>query len=220
MSIPHCQLIRHCALLSASYHSSIVPPVFCLPHACAVVRGHLLRSGRGSAGLDVPHVYTARVNALLDIDQYLHMNNAATLVHLEMARWEMGIAAGLSTQLLRDGIAFLVASNVVRYRRPLLPLQRFEVHSQLIAADDTQLWLRQLVLRPDSTNPVAGGLVRAVLRDKHGGACSPISFLQDLDVSPTTFEAIQAAGRGDQPELTALHTLERLITDPDRLHSP
>ena len=66
-----------------------------------------------------PHVYTARVNALLDADQFLHMNNAAYSVHFEMARWEMSAANGLMRTVVSDKLAFIVASGVSLAKRNL-----------------------------------------------------------------------------------------------------
>lgn len=47
------------------------------------------------AGLKNAHVYTARVNPLLDIDQFAHMNNASYAVHFEVCSSEH-VAASLS----------------------------------------------------------------------------------------------------------------------------
>jgi Thioesterase-like superfamily len=78
------------------------------------LRGALLPAKMGAT-----HIYRARVNALLDIDQFLHMNNASYLVHLELARWEMGVATGFATHLGRSGASFVVASAFTRFRKEL-----------------------------------------------------------------------------------------------------
>jgi len=127
--------------------------------------------GRGSLRSPVavglpgrPHVYRARVNALLDIDQFGHMNNAAYAVHFEMARWEMGAASGLVTHTLRHKIAFIVASVALRFRRELKPLQAFEIHSECVCADDKGMHLLQLCREPGGGRVMAGSMSRAVLR--------------------------------------------------------
>ena len=49
-----------------------------------VTRGALLKQ-QPLAGLGNTHVYTARVNPLLDVDQFAHMNNASYAVHFEVS---------------------------------------------------------------------------------------------------------------------------------------
>jgi len=58
--------------------------------ALAILRGRAQRarsSGDEGWGFFKPHVYSARAGVFFDIDGMGHMNNAAYLVHCELARW-------------------------------------------------------------------------------------------------------------------------------------
>ena len=114
----------------------------------SVARGAYLRPQPGTGAPGRPHIYTARSNALLDVDQFMHMNNAAYAQHFEMARWEMGAATGFLGTAMRKKIAWIVASNVMRFRKELRPLQSFEIHSEYMCADDRSMYMLQLCRIP------------------------------------------------------------------------
>ena len=62
------------------------------------------------AGLKNAHVYTARVNPLLDIDQFAHMNNASYAVHFEVCSNEH-VAASLSLSLAESAHARVLCAR-------------------------------------------------------------------------------------------------------------
>ena len=134
--------------------SRVVPTLF---------RGAVLKPQAG-AGVTAPHVYTARANPLLDIDQFLHMNNAAYATHFECARWEMGASSGMLSKLARMQGAFVVASMTLRFRKEVRPMQSFEIHSSVIAADERQVFIKQVLQEPNADRIMAGSLCRAVFR--------------------------------------------------------
>ena len=71
LALTHCFLLLHM--------------IFHVPRALsAIARGAL--NAQPGVGVGKPHIYKARVNAILDVDQFLHMNNAAYAVHFELAR--------------------------------------------------------------------------------------------------------------------------------------
>ena len=178
-----------------------IPRVF-----CALARGMLRPHPRGGLPGD-PHIYTARVNPLLDVDQYLHMNNASYSVHFEMARWEMAAANGLATSSLANGIAYIVASHVTSFRREIRPLQAFEIHSEYVLADDKQVHILQLARSPGDDRILAGSLVRGVLR-KGRDVVSPRELL-----SRVCGDAQLPSAHAWGDELDALAMLERRIRE-------
>ena len=129
--------------------SRVVPTLF---------RGAVLKPQAG-AGVTAPHVYTARANPLLDIDQFLHMNNAAYATHFECARWEMGASSGMLSKLARMQGAFVVASMTLRFRKEVRPMQSFEIHSSVIAADERQVFIKQVLQEPNADRIMAARFV-------------------------------------------------------------
>ena len=168
-----------------------------------------LRGALQPSKMGATHIYRARVNALFDIDQFLHMNNASYLVHLELARWEMGVATGFATHLVGSGASFVVASAFTRFRKELKPLQPFEIHSTVHGADERSMWFLQLFHAAGADSPpVAAGLCRAVLR-KGREVVSPRELLGRLGLSSAALDALAAAA--PRAEHEALSTLEKVL---------
>ena len=161
-------------------------------------------------GVGRPHIYRARVNAFTDIDQFLHMNNAAYAVHFEMARWELGASSGMVTELLRRKGQFVVASMAIRFRKELRPLQSFEIHSELVAADQRQMWIKQIIREPGSERPLAGGVCRAVLRQGRE-SISPTEVFRAAGGDPASLATL-ADGSAPCTEFEALSVLERSLS--------
>ena len=171
-------------------------------------RGFL--SPQPGVGVGRPHIYRARVNALVDADQFLHMNNAAYAVHFEMARWELGASSGMITHLLKRKGAFVVASMAMRFREELRPLQSFEIHSELVAADERQMWIKQIVRKPGGDRALAGGICRAVLR-RGREFISPVEIFQDAGGDVESLATL-ADGSTPQTEFEALSVLEKSLS--------
>ena len=60
----------------------------------------------------------------------------------------------------------VIASSMVRWRRSLLPFQRFELRSRMLWWDDKWFYVEQRFVREGRT--VAIGLVKGVIRRKGG----------------------------------------------------
>ncbi len=131
-------------------------------------------------GIQTPHTYTARTNPLTDVDLFGHMNNAAYLVHAEMARWNLTAELGLLSYVARRRLAFLVVHNAVLYRRPIGPLERFTISTQL--ADWGAREAVFLHTFRDGRERLAAQVVcRAVFREMSGSHAfvAPASILAD-----------------------------------------
>ncbi|KAJ1624310.1 HotDog domain-containing protein [Pavlovales sp. CCMP2436] len=151
--------------------------------ALAILRGRAQRAGASAGvGFATPHVYTARAGLAFDTDFFGHMNNSAYLVHCELARWEMTAASGLLDYVLREKAAFIVGMTAIRYRREIKPLQRFEIHSQMVAHDDKWMTIEHQFRNPGSEDLLATTMVRACLKQK-GGSLSPRTMLRGLGIA-------------------------------------
>ena len=59
------------------------------------------------------------------------MNNACYFRVAELARWRQTTQGGMLGPFLRNGWMFIIAEQQVTYKRPILPFQRFTVHSEI-----------------------------------------------------------------------------------------
>lgn len=151
------------------------------------------------------HVYRARVNALLDVDQFLHMNNASYAVHFEMARWEMAASNGLLRATARENIAFIVASSAMRFRRELKPMQTFEIHTEVLSAGDKDMYFMHTARSGDKV--CAGAVLRAVLR-RGREKVSPRDMMLRVGAKA---EDLPVPDDGTAATLAALATLEEAL---------
>jgi YbgC/YbaW family acyl-CoA thioester hydrolase len=150
--------------------------------ALAIIRGRAQRAhAPPGVGLTTPHVYAARAGPFFDIDSFGHMNNASYLVHCELARWELTAASGLLEYSMRERCAFIVGMTAVSYKREIKPLQRFEIHSQLVDHDEKWMTIAHEFRSPVSGDLLAMTLCRAVMKQR-GGTLSPRVVLDAIGV--------------------------------------
>jgi acyl-CoA thioesterase FadM len=149
----------------------------------SVARGFWKRRGVEQAwkkGLsaDNPHIYKGSVG-LFDIDSFGHMNNASFLLHAEYARWEMTAYTGMIETMRRQGCIFLIASNVIRYRREIRPLfKKFAIDTHFAAMDEKNLWAVQN-FRCEDNRVRAQVIVQGLLRQGNK-TLSPIDFMKNV----------------------------------------
>lgn len=187
--------------------------------ALAILRGRAqrARSAAGEGwGFTKPHVYSARAGPLFDIDGLGHMNNAAYLVHCELARWELTAASGVLDYAMEQRAAFIVGMTAVQYRREIRPLQRFEIHSQLVASDDKWMTIAHEFRPPGGGDILAVAVCRAVLKQR-GRTCSPRVLLKaiglDVDACPAPVPELRAV-------LESSESLHASLREAARARSP
>jgi hypothetical protein len=132
MQVP---LARECGGAIVGFVSRFPPPcgssmgVIQIPRVVtAIARGYWQRRTPVDklVGISAPHVLDRRCG-LWDVDVYGHMNNAAYLVHFEMARWNMAAQNGLLDWCVRERSAFIIGGLSLRFRKEIGPFQPFEV---------------------------------------------------------------------------------------------
>ena len=89
-----------------------------------------------------PYVYSSHAG-LFDVDVMLHMNNASYLTHAELARWQWTAFGGTLEANIRSKSYFIVAASMIRFRREIQPLKRFEIETRLGGIDDRNVWCYQ-----------------------------------------------------------------------------
>lgn len=80
-----------------------------------------------------------------DIDLWMELNNGRTLTMYDLGRIPMGVRVGLLDALKRKGWGLTVAGSVVRYRRRILPFEKFEMRSRGLFWDDRFFYVEQSI---------------------------------------------------------------------------
>lgn len=78
-----------------------------------------------------------------DIDPLMHMNNGRYFTLLDLGRAELLIRAGVWRRLRRLGIAHVVASECMQFRRSLKLFERAELETRILGWEGKSLYFRQ-----------------------------------------------------------------------------
>jgi acyl-CoA thioesterase FadM len=128
-----------------------------------------------------------------DLDPLMHMNNGVYLSLLDLGRIDLMLRSGAFFKINRQGIYPVVASEVIRFRRSLTPLQKFEIHTRIAAWDDRYFYLRQdFRVRGDI---YAEALVKGRFLKRSGGKVAPSELLQSLKLKVESVPQYLAAER-------------------------
>lgn len=122
-----------------------------------------------------------------DLDTNLHMNNGRYLTVMDLGRVDLVIRTGFHRELIARGWFPVLASAMVRFRRPLHLLERYELKTRALCFDDKWVYLEQRI--EAHGHLCAHAVHKAVFRKKGGG-------------SVPTRELVAAAGHdGPWPEI-------------------
>ena len=103
----------------------------------------LLRA-RNMPAMDILDTHVSRHRVRLnDCDMFAEMNNGRILTLYEFGRFEAGVRVGLLKALKKNGWGLTVAGSSIRYRRRLLPLERYEQRSRIIHWDERFVHIEQ-----------------------------------------------------------------------------
>lgn len=105
-----------------------------------------------------------------DLDLNMHMNNGRYLTLMDLGRIDLMMRTGMGRLVMQEKWMPVIASATVRFRRSLLPFQRFELHTRLLGWDDKWFFLEQRFVRDGRT--VTIGLVKGLIR-RSGGFAAP-----------------------------------------------
>ncbi len=78
-----------------------------------------------------------------DLDINMHLTNSRYLSMMDLGRTDLMVRSGALGSMLRRRWQPLVASVVLRFRRPLSPFQRFSLKTRLLCWDEKWLYLEQ-----------------------------------------------------------------------------
>lgn len=86
-----------------------------------------------------------------DLDVNLHMNNARYLALMDLGRADLMLRLGVLWETLRRRWGPVLASVAITFRRPLDPMQRFTLHTRIVAWDERWIFLEQRFERAGDT---------------------------------------------------------------------
>ena len=101
-----------------------------------------------------------------DLDLNVHMNSGRYGSMMDIGRVEILARSGLLRKVFARGWRPIAAAVTIRYRRSLLPFQRFTVRTRVICWDDKWLYFRHVIECRGEVAAVA--YVRGLLRGKEG----------------------------------------------------
>lgn len=82
-----------------------------------------------------------------DLDINVHMNNARYLALMDLGRLDIIVRSGLGRLVLRRRLQPVIAGALVRYRRSLLPFERFTLRTRLLGWDEKWLFIEHRLER-------------------------------------------------------------------------
>ena len=97
---------------------------------------------RPKLGFDGVSILNGRVWPI-DLDINIHMNNARYLSVMDLGRVDFIIRTGVWRLMRYEGLAPVVGGCMVRYRRQLLPFQKYELRTRLIGWDERWAYVEQ-----------------------------------------------------------------------------
>jgi acyl-CoA thioesterase FadM len=118
-----------------------------------------------------------------DCDLNFHLNAGRFISFMDVARIDLLARVRLLRPLLRRGWRPLMGGIVVRYRRSVLPFERFDVRSRVVGWDEKWFYVEHIVERGGVF--CAHAYVRTVVRKRDGNA--------------TPGEVLALLGREDMP---------------------
>ncbi|KAG7386824.1 hypothetical protein PHYPSEUDO_015222 [Phytophthora pseudosyringae] len=133
------------------------------------VHGALHKHPRpGLSGVHYPAVWRAR-SGFMDCDVNLHLNNAAYLFSMELARWHFTASNGILWQALKHRRMFLVASQAIRYRHAIPPFHAYEVKTQMVYWDGPWVYFLHQFQDPSNGKQFAEGICRIMVKQSGEG---------------------------------------------------
>jgi len=116
--------------------------------------------------IDETHVSTFRCWPQ-DIDIWLELNNGRTLTLYDLGRIPLGERIGMTDALRREKWNLTVAGSTIRYRRRILPFEKFEMRSRGLFWDDKFFYIEQSMWKKNG-ECASHVVLRVAVVDKNG----------------------------------------------------
>lgn len=112
-----------------------------------------------------------------DLNLGMHMDNVRYLQLMNMARNELFLRSGIRRLMLRRRLGLPLAACEMRYRRSLLPWQRFELQTRIVGWDEKRFYIQQSFRRQDKV--AAEGVFRCAFT-QGSGVIAPATVFAEL----------------------------------------
>jgi acyl-CoA thioesterase FadM len=106
-----------------------------------------------------------------DCDLNIHLNAGRFLSFMDVARMDLLARMRLLFPLLRRGWRPVMGGCTVRYRRSILPFQRFDIRSRVLGWDEKWFYLEHICEVRGQLCAI--GTVRTLIRSKSGNVAPP-----------------------------------------------
>jgi len=80
-----------------------------------------------------------------DLDINIHMNNSRYLAVMDLGRFDWVIRTGVWRLMSRESMAPIIGGAMVRFRRSLVPFERFELRTRLLGWDERWIYLEHTI---------------------------------------------------------------------------
>jgi acyl-CoA thioesterase FadM len=101
-----------------------------------------------------------------DLDLNMHMNSGRYLSLMDIGRVEILARSRLLRNVLRRGWRPMVGASFIRYKKSLLPYERFTVRSRVVCWDEKWLYFEHIIERRGEV--AAHAYVRGLFRGPEG----------------------------------------------------
>jgi acyl-CoA thioesterase FadM len=116
-----------------------------------------------------------------DCDLYLHMTNSRYSALMDLGRTHLIAQAGLIRKLIKKKFLLVPVSSELSYIREIKPFQKFQIHSQIIAWDETYWFVEQRFVCGETIHALA--MVRGlVLKGREKIPFQKVVDLLDFEV--------------------------------------
>jgi acyl-CoA thioesterase FadM len=116
-----------------------------------------------------------------DCDLNFHLNAGRTVSFMDVARIELIVRMRLMGLLLRRKLRPVGGGTVVRFRRSVLPFERFDIRSRVLGWDEKWIYVEHVVEKDGVFCAI--GHMRTVIRGKDGSIPpAEVLALMKLDI--------------------------------------
>ena len=119
-----------------------------------------------------------------DCDLNFHLNAGRYVSFMDVARMDLIGRVRLLGPLLRRGWRPVMGGCIIRFRRSVMPFERFSIRSRLVGWDEKWFYIEHIVENKDDAF-CAAGHVRTLIRGKSGNV-APSDVFALLDIKDTT----------------------------------
>jgi acyl-CoA thioesterase FadM len=128
-----------------------------------------------------------------DLDLNMHMNSGRYLSMMDIGRVEILARTRMLRRVLKRGWRPMVGATFIRYKKSLLPFERFTVRSHVVCWDEKWIYFEHILERRGEV--AAHAYVRGLFRGKSGNV-KPHELLEFAGIpsmqSPEMPEAVAA----------------------------